>query len=101
MKVKISETFECLGQIPQIPRVNFETTSQFKFCIILHCHDVYFLCTIISQTLYTLVKKSSLKCNILILFSTWVKIRQLPHVTLEVTSEFLFTFCIILHCRDT
>ena len=30
MKVKISETFECLGQIPQIPRVNFETTSQFQ-----------------------------------------------------------------------
>ena len=37
IKMKIFETFNCSGQICQIPHVNFETTSQFlsKFFIIL------------------------------------------------------------------
>ena len=30
-----------------------------------------------------------------------VKIRQIPHVNFEMTSQFLFKFCIILHCLDT
>ena len=41
IKVKIFETFKCLGQNHQTFYVNFETTSQFlfKFCIILLCCD--------------------------------------------------------------
>ena len=33
--------------------------------------------------------------------SAQVKIRQIPHVNFEMTSQFFFTFCIILHCHDT
>ena len=33
--------------------------------------------------------------------SARVKICQIPHVNFELTSQFLFKFCIILHCHDT
>ena len=41
IKVKILETFKCLGQNSSNPYVNFETTSQFlfKFCITLQSHE--------------------------------------------------------------
>ena len=32
--------------------------------------------------------------------SARVKICQIPHVNFELTSQFLFKFCIILHCHD-
>ena len=33
--------------------------------------------------------------------SARVKIYEIPHVNLKTTSQFLFNFCIILHCHDT
>ena len=58
-----------------IPRVNFELTSQFvfKFCITLQCYERKLLCAILAQTLYTLVKRSPLKCKFLRLLSDRVK----------------------------
>ena len=56
---------------------------------------LYFLS---SQTLYTLVKSSPLKCKCFRLLSAQVKMYWIPHVSFELTSQFLFKFYIILHC---
>ena len=55
---------------------------------------------VLPQKLYTLVKSSSLKCIFFRFPSTRVKIRQIPHVNFELTSQFFFKFWIILHCHD-
>ena len=34
------------------------------------------------------------------LLSGWVKIYQIPHVTLEITSQFFFKLCITLQCHS-
>ena len=68
--------------------------------ISLHCHFnkiIKELGTFLAQTLYTSVKSSPLKCKFL---SAWVKIRQIPHVNFELTSQVLIKICIILYCHD-
>ena len=89
-------------KICQIPYANFETTSRFlsKFCIPLQFHERLFLCTFLAQTIYTLLKRNPLKWKCLRFSSAWVKICQIPHFNFEMTSQFLFKFCIILHCHD-
>ena len=57
------------------------------------------LSTFLAQTMYTLLKRSSLKWKCLRLSSTQVKIHQITHANFETTSQFLFKFCIILHCQ--
>ena len=44
---------------------------------------------------------SQLKSKFFRFLSARVKIRQTPHVKFEMTSQFLFKFCIILYCHDT
>ena len=90
-------------KICQIPYVNFETTSRFlsKFCIPLQFHERLLLCSFLAQTIYTLLNRSPLKWKSLRLSSARVKIHQIPHVNFEMTSQFLFKFCVILHCHDT
>ena len=87
----------------QIPFANFEPTSWFfsKFCIPLQFYERFILYTFLDQTIYTLLKRSSLKWQCLRLLSARVKIHQIPHVNFEMASQFLFKFCIILHCHDT
>ena len=46
-------------------------------------------------------KGNPLKCNFFRLSSIQVKMRQVPHVNVETTSQFLSKFCIILHCHNT
>ena len=58
------------------------------------------LCTFLAQTLYTLVTRSPWKSKLFRLSSAWVKIRQIPHVNFKMISQFLFNFCVILHCHD-
>ena len=72
-----------------------------KFCIPLQFRERLFLCTFLAQTIYTLLKRSTLKWKSLRLSSYQVKIHQIPHVNFEMTSQFLFKFCIILHCHNT
>ena len=67
------------------------------FSTIKHKSSVLFL----AQTLYTLVKSIPLKCKCLRFSSAQVKICQIPYVNFELTSQFLFTFCTVLHCHDT
>ena len=91
------------AKICQISYANFETTSRFlsKFCIPLQFHERLFLCTFLAQTIYTLLNRSPLKWKSLRLSSAWVKIHQIPHANFEMTSQFLFKFCIILYFQDT
>ena len=73
----------------------------FKFCIsfgaIKHNSSTLFL----AQALHTFIKRSLLKCIFLGFSSAWVKVCQIPHVNFELTTQFHFKFCIILHCHDT
>ena len=103
LKCKFLRFSSAWVKICQIPYINFELTSHFlfKFCIILPCNNIKLLYTYLAQTLYVLFKRSPLKCKFLRFSSARVKICQIPHVNFELTSQFLFKFCIILHCHDT
>ena len=55
----------------------------------------------LAQTLFNLVKSSLLKCKSLRFLCARFKICQIPRVNFELTNQFLFGFCIILHYHDT
>ena len=78
-------------------QVSFPSNVASIFSAIKQNSPILFL----AQTLYTLFKRSPLKCKFLRFSSARVKICQIPHVSFELTSQFLFNFCIILHCHDT
>ena len=78
-------------------QVSFPSNFTSVFNTIEHKSSVLFL----AQPLYTLVKSSPLKCKSSRISSAQVKICQIPHVNFELTSQFLFNFCTILHCHDT
>ena len=65
--------------------VIFESTSRFpfKFCINIQCHQTWLFCIFLAPTLYTLVKRSQLKCIFLRFSSARIKICQIPHVNFE------------------
>ena len=46
-------------------------------------------------------QRSQLKHKVFRHSSAKVKIYQIPHVNFKTKSQFLFNFCIILHCHDT
>ena len=97
------DTFKCSGEICQISQVFFQTIIQFffKICITLQCRERRLLYTFVAQTIYTLVTRRQLKHNFVGLSSAWVKICEVLYVSFKTTSQFLFNFCIILHCHDT
>ena len=51
--------------------------------------------------LYALVKSSPLTSIFLRFFNALVKIRLIPHVNFELTSQFLFNFCIIVMTHNS
>ena len=53
-------------RICRFPYVNFITTNRFfsKFCITLEFHERKLLCTFLAQTVYALLKRSSLKWKV-------------------------------------
>ena len=77
-------------------------TSQFlsKFCIPLQLLEILFLCTFLTQTIYTLLIKSPLKWKSLRLSRAQVKICQTPYANFEMTSRFLSKFCIPLQLHE-
>ena len=89
-------------KVCQISYASFETMSRFlsKLCIPLQFYERWLLSTFLAQTIYTLLKRSTLKWKFLRLWSAWVKIHQIPHVNFEIISQFLFRFCITLHFHD-
>ena len=84
--MKIFETLKCSGQKNcQIPHVNFEMTSQFlfKFCVILHCHDINPL-WILSSYFFKFGLKNPIKIPIL---SALEKICHIPDVIFQTRSQ--------------
>ena len=77
------------------PQVSFSSNFSSLFSV------VYSSVLFSAKTLYTLFKRSPLKCKFLKLMSVWVKIHQIPSVNFETTSQFPFKFCIIFLCHDT
>ena len=56
--------FDCSSEVHQITPVIYENKSLFfKVLIDLQYNNAQLLCTFLGQTLYTLVKRSSLACN--------------------------------------
>ena len=100
--MKIFESIECTGQICQIPYTHFEITTRLlsKFCIRLQFHERLFLCTFLAQTIYTFLKRSTLKLKPLLLSSAEVKFCQIPYVNFETKSCFLSKFCITLQFHE-
>ena len=78
-------------------QVSFPSNVASVFSAIKQNYLILFL----AQTLYTLFKRSPLKCKLSRFSSARVKMRQIPHVSFELTSQFLFEFCIILQCHET
>ena len=103
MKVPILRILCALVKICQIHHVIFQTINQlfFRFCITLQCLEIQLLCTILAQTLYTLFKRSPLKCKFLGLLCSQVKIRQIPYVNFEtivnLSSDFSSFFSVIIY----
>ena len=103
LKCKFLRFSSAWVKIRQIPHVIFESTSQFSFkcCINIQCHQAKLPILFLAQILCTLFKRSPLKCKFLRFSSVQVKNRQIPHVNFELSSQFLFKFCIYCHCHDT
>ena len=103
IKVKLSEAIECSGQNLSNSLCQFWNDKSIPLQILYSSSvswkitSLYFL----AQTIYTFLKRSTLKWKCLRLSSARVKINQIPHVSFEVTSQFLFIFCVILHCHGT
>ena len=74
------------------PKVSFSSNFASQSSVLKYSFSVPSL----AQTLYTLVKSSWLKCKLLILSSSRVKIHQIFYFNFETTSQFLFRFFIIL-----
>ena len=76
IKVKMFETFECSGQILLNSLCQFWNNKSIplqilsKFCVSLQFHERYVLYTFLTQTIYTLLKRSPLKWKFLRIFSS-------------------------------
>ena len=86
----------------QINYANFATTIQLlsKFCIPLQFHEILFLSTFLAQTIYTLVKRRTLKWQFSRLSSARVKFCQFSSANFEMMIRYLSKFCIILQCHE-
>ena len=100
--MKIFETFESSGQILSNSLCQFWNNESIPSQIFYPSSVSWriTLYTFLAQALYTLLKRSTKKWRLLGLSSAWVKIHLIPHVDFEMTSQFLFKFCIILHFHE-
>ena len=103
IKVKIFETFECSGQNLSNSLCQFWIDKSIPLQILYpfsFSRKITLLYFFSSNNIYTLLKRNPLRWKFLRLSSAWVKIRQIPYVNFEMTSQFLFKFGIILHYHD-
>ena len=102
IKMKFFEIFECSGQILSNSFCQFWNKESIPLQI-LYLSSISWKITLLcflAQAKYILLKRSRLTWNFLRLSSAHVKIHQISHVSFEITSQFLFKFCIILHYHD-
>ena len=95
--MKIFETFRVLGsKFVTLLMPIFKRQVHSKVCTPLQFHERLLLCTFLTQTIYTLLKRSPLKWKLLRLSSAQVKITQISDANFETTSRFRSKFCIPL-----
>ena len=102
IKVKIFETFQCSGWNLSNSLYLFWNGNSIPLQI-LYPYSISWKITplqFLAQRIYNLLKRSTLKWKFSSLSSARIKICQIPHVNFEMTSQFLFKFCIILHSHD-
>ena len=103
-KMEIFETFKRSGQILSNSLCQFWNDESIPLQILYPSSvswkitPLYFFS---SNNIYTLLKRSPLQWKFWRLMSAQVKICHISYVSFEMTSQFLFKFCIILHCQDT
>ena len=74
--------------------------SSPNFVSLFQFHERLLLCTFLTQTIYTLLNRSSLKWTFLRLTSAQVKICQISNANFETMSWFLYKFCIPLQFKE-
>ena len=98
------DTFKCSGENLQNSSCHFPSNKPI-FLQILHHSSVSWKITPLyffsSYNIHTLLKREALKWKFLSLSSVQVKICQTPHANFEMSSQFLFKFCFILHCHGS
>ena len=96
------ETLKCSGKNLVNSSCDFPNHKSviFKFFIPLQCHEKWLFGTFLAQKLYTLFRRSPLKCKLFKFLSACVTIRQISYVNFENASQFLFKVCIILYYHD-
>ena len=77
-------------------QVSFPSNFVAIFNTIKH-NPLYFF----SSNIVYFGQRNQLKRNAVTFSSAWVKISQIPYVDFKTTSQFLFKFCIIVHCHGT
>ena len=103
IKVTILTLLSALVKICQISHVIFWNYKSLFLKILHHSlmswkmTPLYFF----SSSIICFGQRSHLKCKFFRLSSAQVKIRQIRHVNLKTTRQFLFNFCVILHCHGT
>ena len=102
LKWKFLRLWSAWVKFCQIPYVNCERKSWFlsKFCIRVRFHERLFLCTFLARTIYTLLKRSSLKWKFLRLSSARVKFCQIRYAKFERTTRLLSKFCIAFQFHE-
>ena len=94
------ETFECSGENLPNSLCHFPNHKSVFLQILHHSSlpwNISPLHFFSSNIMYSDQKEP---IQFLRLLSARVKICQIPHINFETTSQFLFKFCIILHCHD-
>ena len=103
IKVQNFDTFKCSSQNLSNSLYQFWNDKWIPLQILHHSPlswkrtPLYFL----PQTLHILVKSSPLKCKFFSFLIARLEIYQIPYVNFELTSQFFFKSCFILHCHDT
>ena len=101
--MQIFDTFKCSSQNLSNSLCQFWNDKWIPLQILHHSPlswkrtPLYFL----PQTLHILVKSSPLKCKYFSFLIARLEIYQIPYVNFELTSQFFFKSCIILHSHDT
>ena len=102
IKVKIRETFECMGQKFSNSACQFWNDKSIPLQS-LHLSSMSWNITppkFFSSKIYTLLKRSPLKWKFLTHSSDRVKICQISYISFETRSQFLSKFCITLQYNE-
>ena len=97
IKMKHFETFKCSGQNLSNSLYQFWNEKLIPLQILYPSSVSWKMITFLAQTIYTLLKRSTLKQKYLRLPSAWVKIREIPHVNLEMTFKKSIPLQILRH----